>query len=64
MVDLLAEDPLQVPTLTEVEETRAVVEVARHHAIESLMAREGTPDVGELLAQLVNRPAWHRQANC
>jgi WhiB family redox-sensing transcriptional regulator len=63
MVDLLAEGPLQVPTLTEVEEALAVVE-ARHHAIESLMAREGTPDVGELLAQLVNRPAWHRQANC
>lgn len=23
-----------------------------------------TPDVEEILAQLVNRPAWHRQAAC
>ena len=28
------------------------------------MASDDPPDVGILLARLVNRPAWHRQAAC
>jgi WhiB family transcriptional regulator, redox-sensing transcriptional regulator len=29
-----------------------------------LMASEDAPDVAELLAELVSRPAWHRDAAC
>jgi WhiB family redox-sensing transcriptional regulator len=66
MVDLLAEDPTphQAPMLTELEETRAGALVARQTDLEWLMAPDDPPDVGVLLAELVNRPAWHRQANC
>jgi hypothetical protein len=50
MVDQLAEDltPDQAPTLTELEEARAGVELARHVAVEGLMASDDPADVGEL----------------
>ncbi len=66
MVDLLDEDltPCQAPTLTELEEARAYAAMARHVAVEGLMASDDPADVGILLAELVNRPAWHALANC
>jgi hypothetical protein len=66
MVDLLAEDLTlrQAPTLTELEEARAGAQLARQIDLEWLMASDDPPDVGVLLAQLVNRPAWHALANC
>jgi len=56
--------PCQAPTLTELEEARAGVEPARQQALEGLMASDDVPDVEVLLAELVNRPAWHRSAVC
>jgi WhiB family redox-sensing transcriptional regulator len=38
--------------------------LARHVAVEGLMASDDPPDVGVLLAEFVNRPAWHPLANC
>jgi hypothetical protein len=66
MVDLLAEEPTphQPPTLTELEEARAGAQLARQIDLSLLMASDDPPDVGVLLAELVNRPAWHRQAAC
>ena len=67
MVDLLDEDQTthsQPPTLTELEETLAYVRIARHHAIDWLMASEEPAGVEVLLEQLVNRPAWHQRAAC
>jgi hypothetical protein len=32
--------------------------------VEGLMTSDETPDFGTLLAELVNRPAWHRRAAC
>lgn len=66
MDELLAEEPTpyQPPTLTELEQARAGVNLARQPALESLMASEDVPDVEVLLEQLVSRPAWHRQAAC
>ena len=65
MADELTEDstPNQAPTLTELEEARAGVELARHVAVEGLMS-DDPADVGELLEELVSRPAWHRSAAC
>jgi hypothetical protein len=40
MGDLLDEEPLQPPTLTEHEEARAGVQQSRRLAVESLMASE------------------------
>ena len=64
MVDLLAEDPGQPPTLTELEEARADAAMARQRSVKWLMASQETPDFEVLLAELVCRPAWHRQAAC
>jgi len=66
MVDLLAEDPTlrQSPTLTGLEEARVGVERRRQIDLEWLMAFDDPPDVEVLLAELVNRPAWHALANC
>jgi WhiB family redox-sensing transcriptional regulator len=66
MVDLLAEDPrpYQSPTLSEPEEARVSVQLARHVVLEAMMAAEDVPDVEVLLAELVNRPAWHQAAAC
>jgi WhiB family transcriptional regulator, redox-sensing transcriptional regulator len=66
MVDPLHEDPMpcQPPTLTELAEARAGAVLARQIDREWLMASDDPPDVGGLLAQLVNRPAWHALANC
>ena len=66
MVDLLTEDstPYQAPTLTELEAARADAAMAERRSVEWLMATQDSPDVEILLAQLVNRPDWHRQAAC
>jgi hypothetical protein len=66
MVDLLHGDPMpdQPPTLTELAEARAGALLARQIDLDWLMAHDDPPDVGDLLALLVNRPAWHRQAAC
>ena len=64
MVDETDEDPTpcQPPTLTELEAAWAGVQVAALVALDWLMASEEAPDVEVLLADLVNRPTWHRQA--
>ena len=64
MVDVLAEEPThyQPPTLTELEEARAGVELARWADVEWLVAPEA-PAV-RVLADLLSRAAWHRQAAC
>ena len=67
MLALPTEDPApdQSPTLTELEEARAGVDLARQVEAEWLMLSWAPePDVGELLGQLVNRPAWHALGNC
>jgi WhiB family transcriptional regulator, redox-sensing transcriptional regulator len=66
MLEQPDEDPTphQSPALTELEEARAGAQLARQVDLEWLMASDDPPDVGVLLAELVNRPAWHRQANC
>jgi hypothetical protein len=66
MLEQPDEDPTphQSPTLTELEEARAGAQLARQIDLEWLMASDDPPNVGVLLAELVNRPAWHRQANC
>jgi hypothetical protein len=66
MVDLPHEDPTpcQPPTPTELAEARAGVVLARQIDLDWLMASEEMPDVDILLAELVNRPAWHRSAAC
>jgi WhiB family redox-sensing transcriptional regulator len=56
--------PQQAPTLTEVESARADVATARQIDLEWLMASGGSSDAVGLLAEIVNRPAWHRQAAC
>jgi hypothetical protein len=53
-----------MPTLTELEEARAYVRIAEQHAVESLMAAKDPAGVDVILAELVNRPAWHRRAAC
>ena len=64
-MDELADDegPRQEPILTEREAARAYAEASRYRALEWLMAGDD-PDPGALLAQLFNRPAWHRDAAC
>ena len=64
MGETFDDEPLQPPTLTELDEARASVQQSRRLAVESLMASEYMPDVDLLLDELVNRPAWHRQAAC
>jgi hypothetical protein len=66
MLDQLDEDtaPDQSPTLTELEEARAGVALARQINLEWLMASDDPPDVEVLLAQIVSRPAWHALAKC
>jgi hypothetical protein len=59
--DLTSDQP---PTLTEPEEARAGAALARQIDLEWLMASDDAPAVGVLLAELVNRPAWHALANC
>lgn len=61
MVDLLNED--QPPTLSELEAARIDVVLARRRTVAWLMTTE-TPDVEQLLAEIVNRPSWHRKAAC
>ena len=66
MPELLHEDPTpcRPPTLTELAEARAGVVLAPQIDLEWLMASEEMPDLEILLAELVNRPAWHRSAAC
>ncbi len=66
MVDLLHEDPTpcQPPTLTELAEARAGVVLAPQIDLDWLMASEEMPDLEILLAEIVNRPAWHGSAAC
>lgn len=56
--------PQQAPTLTDLEEARADAETARRLTVEWLMSSEEAPDFEVVLAELVSRPAWHRQAAC
>lgn len=67
MVDLPADRPSradQPPTLTELEAAQGDAAMAQRRTVEWLMASEEMPDVEVLLAELVSRPAWHRQAAC
>ena len=64
MVDPLADSMAQAPTLTELEEARAEAAACSRVTVEWMMASGDAPDIETLLAELVNRPAWHRQAAC
>ncbi len=52
------------PTLTELEAASVEAAAAERRTVEWLMSSEPVPDVDVLLAELVNRPAWHQQAAC
>jgi len=56
--------PQQGPTLTDLEVARADAAMTHRLTVEWLMSTEEAPDFEVLLAELVNRPAWHRQAAC
>jgi WhiB family redox-sensing transcriptional regulator len=64
MVEEPDEGPLQAPTLTELEEARASATLVRQVDLEWLMASDDPTDAEGLLAEFINRPAWHRQAAC
>ena len=66
LVDLLGEIPTPdpPPMLTGLEEARAGVELAHQIDLDWRMASEDAPDVEVLLAELLDRPEWHRQAAC
>ena len=52
------------PKLTELEAARADAAIIQRHTVEWLMSSEEAPDFAMVLAEIVNRPAWHRQAAC
>jgi hypothetical protein len=55
----------QAPALTPLEESRAVAAMEHRRRVEWLMtAEDATKSIDELLEDLVNRPAWHREAAC
>ena len=60
----LGPTPTQAPTLTPLEAARADAAMTERRNVEWMMASDETPDFEILLAELVNRPAWHRQAAC
>jgi hypothetical protein len=63
---MLEEEPTphQAPTLTDLEVARADAAMTQRLTVEWLMSTEEAPDFEVVLAELVNRPAWHRQAAC
>ena len=56
--------PQQAPTLTDLEAGRADAAMDRLRTVEWLMSSEDAPDFDVVMAELVNRPPWHRQAAC
>ena len=63
MLEQLDESPSphRSPTLSELEAAPAYAAMAQRRTVEWLMSSE-VPDLDILLAELVNRPAWHRRA--
>jgi WhiB family transcriptional regulator, redox-sensing transcriptional regulator len=56
--------PYQAPTLSELEEVRALGQLTAQRTVEWLMVEEDGADIETFLEQLVHRPSWHALAAC